>query len=237
MYSKNKNFLGIIFIVGLIFVFGAIIYYILYTDIFNIDKKMELTIQAIGIFFTTLALLLTYNSLRNEQKQKHISVRPYLILEDIDFVVEHYKDENKQLDFDFTIVNKGIGVANRVRIIIKKKNNNEIIIDKQYVRLDVTNSDISYLLANIRDDINAIKNNLDKDNSNGYLSYGHYFGNELREGFYIENYNNVDDYRRLIVEIYYFDIYGKKYKGTFDVTLDAEDFDLESIEEKLEEWD
>jgi len=239
MYKRKKNFSSIIFIIGIISIFAAILYYILHTDadIFDTNKKIELVIQTLGMFFTTLALFLTYNSLRSEQKQKHISVRPYLILEDIDFAVEHPKDKNKQLDFDFTVANKGVGIANRVKITIKKRNNNEIIFDKEYVRLDVTNNEIAYLLSNIRDDINTIKNTLNKDNNNGSLSLGHYFGNELKDEVYIENYSDVDDYRTLIVEIYYFDIYGKKYKGTFNVELDNEDYDLKSIEEKLEEWD
>lgn len=237
MYKKRKNIGSIILILGLVIIFGGIIYFVIDTEIFKDDKKVELIIQILGMFFTTLALLLTYNSLRNEQKQKHISVRPYLILEDIDFAVEHLKDKNKQLDFDFTIANKGIGVANRVKITIKKKSDNYIIFDKEYVRLDVTNSDVSHLLANIRDDINTIKNTLNKDNNNGFLSWGHYFGNELKDEIYIENYTNVDDYKKLIVETIYFDIYGKKYKGTFDVELDSEDYDLQNIEEKLEEWD
>lgn len=236
MYKQRKNIGSIVLIIGLVLIFSGIIFFVLNSENFNENKKMELIIQILGMFFTTLALLLTYNSLRAEQKQKHISVRPYLVLEDIDFAIEEPKGKNKQLDFDFIIINKGVGIANRIKIIIKTEKSKEIIFSKEYVRLDVTSSDMEYLLSNIRDDINTIKNTLNENNNNSGLSWGHYFGNELRDEIYIENYSNVDDYRYLIIEIFYYDIYGKKYKGTFTVELDDEDYDLKSMEEKLDEW-
>lgn len=236
MYKKKRNIWSVILFLTIIIIFFSIAYFIYDTDILVKEKKFELAIEILGMFITTLALLLTYNSLRNEQKQKHMIVRPYVILENIDFAVESYnKGQSKQLDFDFKIVNKGVGIANRIKVVIKKKKDKKIIFDSQYVRLDVANDNVSYFLADIRDEINKISNIMNKD-SGSSISYGHYFGEALTDELYIKDYGDVKDYIKLIVEIFYYDIYGKKYKGTFDVVLDDKDYDLESVEEKLEEW-
>ena len=180
------------------------------------------------MFFTSLALILTYNSLRNEKEQKHLTNMPYLILNDIDFCVERIDNKQKQLDFDFSITNRGNGIANRINITIKKKTDNEIIFKNYYEKLDVLDNNIAPLLASIRDELNRIS---DKSN----YSYLPYFGEELSDEFYVKNFLNENEYKSLIIEIVYRDIYGKKYKCIFEVNLD-DDFNLNNYEEKIIEY-
>jgi hypothetical protein len=234
MYKEKRNCLNLILLLVLIAIFVVILLFIIHSESICYDKKIELIIQVVSMFITSLALILTFGSLKNEQKQKHISVRPYLILEGLDFVEEKINNSNnKQLDFDFSISNKGVGIANRIKVLIKKENNKEIIFSKEYVRLGITDDNMSYMLASIRDELNY----MNRKNGNT-ISYAPYFGVALTDEFYIENYKDLEEYRYLIIEVIYYDIYGKKFKGTFNVVLNNEDYDLEDgeINELLEEW-
>lgn len=90
MYKKKKDIWSFIFIIVLFIVFSLLFLFVINADKEYIDysKKIELCIQLGGMFFTSFALILTYNSLRNEKEQKHLANMPYLILNDIDFAVE-----------------------------------------------------------------------------------------------------------------------------------------------------
>ena len=153
---------------------------------------------------------------------------PYLILNDIDFAIEKISNEKQQLDFDFSIVNKGNGIANRIKIIIKTSKDKKMLFNKEYAKLDVLDNNMATLLANIRDELNK----LNKDN---HYSYSPYFNEMITDEFYIRDYSNENEYKSLIIEILYYDIYGKKYKGIFNAKLD-DDFDLVDYEEKLIEY-
>ncbi|MGN1342817.1 MAG: hypothetical protein ACI4VL_06495 [Bacilli bacterium] len=228
MYKKKKNWWSIIFTIGLFIVFGLLFIFIIISKQLEYSKKIELCIETGGMFFTSFALILTYNSLRNEREQKHLVNRPYLLLNDIDFAIEKINEDISQLDFDFSIINRGNGIANRIRIKILKKNNKEVLFNGNYVRLEVADDNIASILANIRDELN----NMNRENN---YSYSPYFTEMIRDDFYIKNFVDKTEYKNLIVEIVYFDIYGKKYKGTFDVTLD-EHFDLKNYKEELREY-
>lgn len=231
MYKKKKDIWSFIFIIVLFIVFSLLFLFVINADKEYIDysKKIELCIQLGGMFFTSFALILTYNSLRNEKEQKHLANMPYLILNDIDFAVKKIDKENEQLDFDFSIINRGNGIANRINITIKKEKNNEVLFNKDYAKLDVLdNNNIAPLLASIRDELNKMS---EKSN----YSYGPYFDETLYDEFYINDYSDVNEYRSLIIEIEYYDIYGKKYKGIFKAKLDS-DYDLSDYEEKLIEY-
>ena len=175
MYKKKKDIWSFIFIIVLFIVFSLLFLFVINADKEYIDysKKIELCIQLGGMFFTSFALILTYNSLRNEKEQKHLANMPYLILNDIDFAVEKIDKENEQLDFDFSIINRGNGIANRINITIKKEKNNEVLFNKDYAKLDVLdNNNIAPLLASIRDELNKMS---EKSN----YSYGPYFDETL----------------------------------------------------------
>lgn len=230
MYKKKKDIWSLIFIIILFVVFSFLFTFIIKAknDDIEYSKKIELCIQLGGMFFTSFALILTYNSLRNEKEQKHISNMPYLILNDIDFAIEKISNEKQQLDFDFSIVNKGNGIANRIKIIIKTSKDKKMLFNKEYAKLDVLDNNMATLLANIRDELNK----LNKDN---HCSYSPYFNEMITDEFYIRDYSNENEYKSLIIEILYYDIYGKKYKGIFNAKLD-DDFDLVDYEEKLIEY-
>ncbi len=231
MYKKKKDIWSFIFIIVLFIVFSLLFLFVINAnkDYIDYGKKIELCIQLGGMFFTSFALILTYNSLRNEKEQKHLANKPYLILNDIDFAVKKIDKENEQLDFDFSIINRGNGIANKINIIIKKYEDNEIIFNKDYAKLDVLdNNNIAPLLASIRDELNKM------NKENNYL-YSPYFDETLSDEFYIKNPSNINHYKNLVIEIIYYDIYGKKYKGIFKSTLD-DYFDLKDYDEKLIEY-
>ena len=85
MYKKKKDILSFIFIGVLFIVFALLFLFVINAnkDYIDYGKKIELCIQLGGMFFTSFALILTYNSLRNEKEQKHLANKPYLILYDI----------------------------------------------------------------------------------------------------------------------------------------------------------
>lgn len=228
MYKKSINWLSIIFFILFFTIFGFLFYFIIFSKELEYVKKIELCIETGGMFFTSFALILTYNSLKNEKQQKHFANQPYLVLNDIDFAINHINKEKCQLDFDFSIMNKGKGIANRINVKIINKFSGETLFNRDYPKLDIVDNSIAPLLANIRDEINRL-------NSNKSLSYGPYFNESLSDEFYIDDYKSEDEYKNLIVEIVYYDIYGKKYKGTFDAVLD-EEFDLKDYEEELKEY-
>lgn len=231
MYKKKKNILSLIFIIILFIVFTLLFLLVISAkeDCIEFNKKVELCIQLGGMFFTSFALILTYNSLRNEKEQKHLANMPYLIINDIDFTVEKISKERKQLDFDFSIINRGNGIANRIKIVIKKQVDNEELFNKNYTKLDVLdNNNIASLLASIRDELNGL-------NEKSHYSYSHFFDETLTDEFYVEDYLNENDYKDLIIEITYYNIYGKKYKGIFIAKLD-ENYDLNEYKEELIEY-
>ncbi len=231
MYKKKRDIWSYIFIVVLFIVFTLLFLFVINANKDDIDngKKIELCIQLGGMFFTSFALILTYNSLRNEKEQKHLANMPYLVLNDIDFAVEKIDKNNEQLDFDLSVINRGNGIANKINIIIKKAKDDEIIFNRNYAKLNVLdNKNIAPLLASIRDELNRMS-----EDSN--CSYSPYFDETLNDEFYVENYLDVNEYKNLIIEISYYGIYGKKYKGIFNVNLD-DDYDLNSYDEKLIEY-
>ena len=224
MYKKKKDLLSLIFILLLFIVFAFLFYFVIKSDskFINYSKKIELCIQLGGMLFTSFALIITYNSLRNEREQKHLSVKPYLLINDIDFDIEKIDKDKSQLDFDFSIINKGNGIANRIYIKIFN-NSNELLFENKYTNLDIANNDTALLLSQIRDELCKI-------NKDSHLSYSPYFNEIISDEFYIQNYNDIINYQKLNVEILYFDIYGKKYKSIFKIELD-EDYDLKSYDE------
>ncbi len=234
MYKKHKNIISIIINVFIILLFLGVFYFVICGKYAADGRKEELLIQVAGMFITTIALLLTYSSLKNEQKQKNLNTMPYLILEDIDFAVEKNDKGENQLDFDFSIVNKGTGIAKNITVKIRKEKNKKILFSKTYARLEVISDESILILSNIRDEINKLVNL--KDDSGGKMFYTPYFSEKISDEFYVYNYENEDGYRNLLIKICYFDIYGKKYKGKFKIKLDNNN-DLSDLEEYLEEWE
>ena len=71
MYKVKKNWCNFIFIIILFISFSFLFRFIICSEVLEYSKKLELCIELCGMFFTSFALLLTYNSLKNEKDQKH----------------------------------------------------------------------------------------------------------------------------------------------------------------------
>lgn len=224
MYKKRKDYVIIILTIILILFFMFLFIQINKLSIDVESKRIELYIQVGGMFFTSLTLILTYNSLRVAQKQKHDLVRPYLYLKDLDFS-KQTKNKKNYLDFDYSIGNSGLGMAHNINIKIKRVNNKKNIYENSFIRLGIDADPTINVLQDIRTEISHLK-----DDS---ISYAFFDG--INDDFEINNYDDINSYKHLIVEIIYYDVYGKKYKNKTKISLD-DYYDLETIEEKLKEY-
>lgn len=220
MYKNKKNWHNFIFIIILFVSFLFLFKFIICSEVLEYSKKLELCIELCGMFFTSFALLLTYNSLKNEKEQKHLINRPYIVLNDIDFSIN---SKNKYLDFDYHISNKGLGIATNITIKIKKEKDKKIIYENSFIRLEVDSNSIVDALYGIRSEITHL---VDKNTS--YMNF-----NGIMDDFKVYD-NKLEDYKNLLIEIIYCDIYGKKYKNVINVTLD-DNYDLDTIKEEIRE--
>ena len=220
MYKHKKNWKNFIFIIALVITFVILFIFIICSNLLEYSKKLELCIQLGGMFFTSFALLLTYNSLKNEKEQKHITSRPYLVLNDIDFCSN---SKNKCLEFDYHISNIGLGIATNITIKIIKEKDKKIIYEKSFIRLEVDSNSIVDALYGIRSEITHLV-----DMNTSYMNF-----NGIMDDFKVYD-NKLEDYKNLLIEIIYCDIYGKKYKNVINVTLD-DNYDLDTIKEEIRE--
>ncbi len=221
MYKHKKNWKNFIFIIALVITFVILFIFIICSNLLEYSKKLELCIQLGGMFFTSFALLLTYNSLKNEKEQKHITSRPYLVLNDIDFCSN---SKNKCLEFDYHISNIGLGIATNITIKIIKEKDKKIIYEKSFIRLEVDSNSIVDALYGIRSEITHL---VDKNTS--YMNF-----NGIMDDFEVDDIK-TEDYKKLVIEIFYYDVYGKKYKNTMYITLN-DDNELDTIEEEIKEF-
>lgn len=225
MYKKRKDYLIILLTILLLAFYIIIFNQITKLDVSSESEKIELYIQIGGMFFTSLTLILTYNSLRVTQKQKNDMVRPYLYLKDIDFSKQSRQNKHNYLDFDYSIGNSGVGMAHNIDIKIKRVSNKKIIYEKSFIRLGVDANESISVLQEIRSEIAHLKDN------NTYYS----FIDGINDDFEVYDYDDINSYKELIIEIIYYDVYGKKYKNKTKVSLDN-DYDLDTIEESLTEY-
>lgn len=220
MYKVKKNWCNFIFIIILFISFSFLFRFIICSEVLEYSKKLELCIELCGMFFTSFALLLTYNSLKNEKDQKHLISRPYIVLNDITFSIN---SKNEYLDFDYHISNKGIGMATNIAIKIKKEKDKKMIYENSFLRLDVDSDSIVNALYEIRNELTHL---MDKNTT--YINF-----NGIIDDFKVYD-NKADDYRNLRIEISYCDIYGKKYKNFISVILD-DNYDLDTIKVEIKE--
>ena len=221
MYKSKKNWYNFIFTVILFVSFLFLFKFIICSKVLEYSKKLELCIELCGMFFTSFALLLTYNGLKNEKEQKHLINRPYIVLNDIDFFIN---SKNEYLDFDYHISNKGLGIATNITIKIIKEKDKKIIYEKSFIRLEVDSDSIVNALYEIKNEIAHLKGK-----NTTYVNF-----NGLMDDFEVDD-NKVEDYKNLVIEIFYYDVYGKKYKNTMHITLN-DDYELDTIEEEVKEF-
>lgn len=190
--------------------------------------QINVITQLVYTYVTTLMVIMTYEVLKATQEQKHQSVRPYLLATDFGFWKN--AQENNREELDFEIYNEGIGIALSLYVIVKKKESEEILYESSYTRLAVQDNNEYGALCQIRDEINHIRNNNDR---NGTYSYSPYIPNYIHIEIPIEG--DIQDYLSFIVELSFNDIYEKAYITVFDVKMDEEEREaIECVERFVE---
>jgi hypothetical protein len=218
---KNK---WLYLLIVLVFI-GLVLFTILSSDS-ALLTQINIIVQLIYTFVTTLMVIFTYKVLKETKEQKNQSVRPYLSVYEIDFW--HSRERKNEYDLDFYIYNEGMGLALNISVKVYRSNDKKEIYKNQYTRLNVNDNPIYGALCDIRDEINKFRNN----NSNG-IYFSPYTPNRIEVEVPLEG--GKSDYLALVIEIGYNDIYGKQYKSIFDVKLSDGDNDTYECTEIFKE--
>lgn len=191
--------------------------------------QINVVTQLIYTFVTTLMVIMTYAVLKATQEQKFQAVRPYLVANNFGIWKNAAEHNREELDFD--IYNEGPGLALSINIKVKKTENKKLLFESNFTRCTVQDNKIYGALCAIRDEINHIRNN--QENGSARYGYSPYVAEHIPIEFPIEG--DIKEYLIFIVELEYSDIYGKKYKNTFDVKLNEEELEeIECVEKFLE---
>ena len=192
----------------------------------NSLTKVNILTQLIYTFVTTILVILTYSALKTTQEQKHQAVRPYLVVGDLGI----YKNAQAQMrnEVDFNIYNEGHGLALNINVQVKRKFDGKIIYKADFTRLNVQDNPIYGALCEIRNEINLYRN----DGGNGTY-YPPYIPYSLQIDFPVEG--DLTSYLSLIIELSFSNIYGKKYRNTFQFTLDNKELEVNDCIEEFSE--
>lgn len=195
----------------------------------TILTQINVVTQLVYTFVTTLMVIMTYAVLKATQEQKFQAVRPYLVANN--FGIWKNAAENNREELDFDIYNEGPGLALSINIKVKRTKTDKLLFESNYTRCTVQDNKVYGALCAIRDEINHIRNN--QENESAKYGYSPYVAERIHIEFPIEG--DIKEYLLFKVELEYNDIYGKKYKNTFEVKLDEEGLEVIECVEKFTE--
>lgn len=170
---------------------------------------------------------MTYSVLKATQEQKFQAVRPYLVANN--FGIWKNAAENNREELDFDIYNEGPGLALAINIKVKRTDNKQLLFETNYTRCTVQDDKVYGALCAIRDELNHIRNS--QENRGAKYGYSPYLAEHIHIEFPIKG--DTKENLLFIVELEYSDIYGKKFKSTFDVKMDKEELEAVECEEKF----
>lgn len=191
--------------------------------------QINVVTQLVYTFVTTLMVIMTYAVLKATLDQKFQAVRPYLVANNFGIMKNVAENNRKELDFD--IYNEGPGLALSINIKVKRTATDKLLFESNYTRCTVQDDKVYGALCAIRDEINHIRNK--QENDSAKYGYSSYVAERILIEFPIEG--DIKEYLLFKVELEYSDIYGKKYKNTFEVKLDEEELEVIECVEKFTE--